>query len=223
MEAASSPAAPAAEQPAAAACQPVVLCGPSGVGKSTLIARLRAAHPGAYGFSVSHTTRSPRPGETHGKDYFYVTTEDFASKVAAGAFLEHATVHGRSYGTSWAAVAAVSDTDHAQCLLDIDVQGVRAARALPPPGLQALCAWRREARAGGERRALAGKRRRRGGLSRRGHAAFPAPIPPLQTSLSRRRRWTSSSAGCAGAAPSPKKRWRRGWRRPRASSPPPPS
>lgn len=120
-------------------CRPIVLCGPSGVGKSTLISRLRAAHPGAYGFSVSHTTRSPRAGEEHGVHYHFSTKDDVLARVAANEFLEHAHVHGNVYGTSWAAVRAVASAEvPAQCLLDIDIQGVRAARSLPEPGLQAL-------------------------------------------------------------------------------------
>ena len=109
---------------------PVVMCGPSGVGKSTLIKRLQAEFPGAFGFSVSHTTRSPRAGEEDGKDYHFVTAEGRAAleaDIAAGKFLESATVHGNIYGTSKAAVEAVTAQGRA-CILDIDVQGVASCR-----------------------------------------------------------------------------------------------
>ena len=106
------------------------MCGPSGVGKSTLIKRLQAEFPGAFGFSVSHTTRSPRAGEEDGKDYHFVTAEGRAAleaDIAAGKFLESATVHGNIYGTSKAAVEAVTAQGRA-CILDIDVQGVASCR-----------------------------------------------------------------------------------------------
>ena len=99
---------------------------PSGAGKSTLLNALR---PGAdFGYSVSCTTRPPRPGEIDGEDYHFLTAEDFARKLAAGEFLESAEVHGNHYGTRRAAVieqlAAGVDV-----LIDIDVQGARMIRS----------------------------------------------------------------------------------------------
>ena len=71
----------------------VVLLGPSAVGKSTVVHRLRGEIPQLY-FSVSMTTRDPRPGEVDGRDYFYVTREEFQEKIDAGEMLEWADIHG---------------------------------------------------------------------------------------------------------------------------------
>ena len=102
-------------------CKPVILCGPSGVGKSTLISMLRKEFPEDYGFSVSHTTRAPRPGEKDGIDYYFVQKEDMEKEIAAGVFLETAHVHGNIYGTSKKSVDNVS-AKCVSCILDIDIQ-----------------------------------------------------------------------------------------------------
>ena len=73
--------------------QLVVLAGPAGVGKSTVVSRLRAEVPGLY-FSVSMTTRAARPGEVDGRDYFFVTPEKFQQHIDAGEMLEWAEIHG---------------------------------------------------------------------------------------------------------------------------------
>ncbi|UZJ51329.1 hypothetical protein CBS101457_000649 [Exobasidium rhododendri] len=108
--------------------RPVVLCGPSGVGKSTLIKKLFAEFPNSYGFSVSHTTRSPRAGETPGESYHYVDRSQFEKLIEEGAFLEYAQFGGNYYGTSAKAVEDVSkpneDASRRRALLDIDTQGV---------------------------------------------------------------------------------------------------
>ena len=106
----------------------MIITGPSGVGKGTLIARLRAEFPDAFGFSVSHTTRAPRKGEADGVDYHFTSREVMQPMVAAGEFLEHADVHGNMYGTSFAAVRRVADAGKS-CILDIDVQGAASCRA----------------------------------------------------------------------------------------------
>jgi guanylate kinase len=107
-----------------------VISGPSGVGKSTLVKAAMARIPD-LAFSVSATTRAPRAGETEGVEYHFVGKERFAALVAEDAFLEHATVYDRSYGTLRA------PTDEAlaagrSLLLDIDVQGARQVRATKP-------------------------------------------------------------------------------------------
>ena len=101
--------------------RPVVVCGPSGVGKGTLLNRLMAEHPEAFGFSVSHTTRQPRPGEVDGVHYHFVQKEDMEAGIQRGEFVEYAHVHSNMYGTS---VKGVEDVRAAgkTCLLDIDVQ-----------------------------------------------------------------------------------------------------
>jgi guanylate kinase len=103
------------------------VCGPSGVGKSTLIARLRAEYPDDFGFSVSHTTRAPRPGEEDGVAYFFTSKPEMEAGIAAGRFLEHAHVHGNLYGTSFDAIERVARAGRV-CILDIDVQGVASCR-----------------------------------------------------------------------------------------------
>lgn len=113
---------------AAAASVPLVVCGPSGVGKGTIIDALTKKHEAKFGFSVSHTTRDPRPGEQDGKHYHFRPLEEVQKAVDAGEFLEHANVHGNIYGTSKAAVEEVKKTGRC-CILDIDVQGARQVRA----------------------------------------------------------------------------------------------
>ncbi|KIJ61971.1 hypothetical protein HYDPIDRAFT_95307 [Hydnomerulius pinastri MD-312] len=104
--------------------RPLVVFGPSGVGKGTLLKRLFAEFPDSFGFSVSHTTRAPRPGEADGREYHFVTPEKFKSLLSDDAFIEHAQFSGNFYGTSIQAVRAVRSTGR-RCILDIDAQGVR--------------------------------------------------------------------------------------------------
>eukprot|EP00585_Thalassiosira_rotula_P004006 CAMPEP_0196139054 /NCGR_PEP_ID=MMETSP0910-20130528/6465_1 /TAXON_ID=49265 /ORGANISM="Thalassiosira rotula, Strain GSO102" /LENGTH=397 /DNA_ID=CAMNT_0041399733 /DNA_START=92 /DNA_END=1285 /DNA_ORIENTATION=- len=164
------------------ATKPLVVCGPSGVGKGTIIAKFMERQNDAiaadrdddgnsnskrqqqlpkFGFSVSHTTRQPRPGEVDGVHYHFVTRQSMLNKIESGSFfIEHAEVHGNLYGTSFRAIFDVSnnvdddddgesmttttatangnDVDNAirrhgqqqqrQCLLDIDVEGVRSIK-----------------------------------------------------------------------------------------------
>ncbi|KAK8791669.1 hypothetical protein WA538_002875 [Blastocystis sp. DL] len=105
-------------------CPPLVLCGPSGVGKSTLIKMLMTEFPNSFGFSVSHTTRAPRGQEVDGVDYYFTKKEDMEKEIAEGKFIEHANVHGNIYGTSFASVLKVANSNKI-CILDIDVQGVQ--------------------------------------------------------------------------------------------------
>ncbi|KAF0718971.1 Aste57867_1358 [Aphanomyces stellatus] len=106
---------------------PIVIAGPSGVGKGTLIAKLLAKYPTLFGFSVSHTTRGPRPGEENGVAYHFVTTPEFDEAVDGDAFLEYARVHGNGYGTSKASVQVVQAAQKI-CVLDIDIQGVQQVK-----------------------------------------------------------------------------------------------
>jgi len=107
--------------------RPVAIVGPSGVGKSTLIHRLKDQFQGVFGFSVSHTTRGPRAGEADGVDYHFVPRHEFEAMVSDGEFIEHAEVHGNMYGTSKLGVQDVLQGGQI-CILDIDVQGCRAVR-----------------------------------------------------------------------------------------------
>ena len=84
------------------ALKPVVFCGPSGVGKGTLIELLMKRFPNdQFGFSVSHTTRQPREGEEDGKHYNFITVEAIKEDIANGKFIEYAEVHGKYYGTRY--------------------------------------------------------------------------------------------------------------------------
>lgn len=106
----------------------VVVSSPSGGGKGTLIDRARSSVPN-LGYSVSYTTRPPRPGEVNGREYFFVSQTDFEAMVARKEFLEWAWVHGNLYGTNRDQVmkelAAGCDI-----ILEIDVQGASSVRAL---------------------------------------------------------------------------------------------
>jgi guanylate kinase len=99
----------------------IILSSPSGAGKSTLAARLRAWDP-TIRFSVSATTRAPRPGEQDGREYHFVTRDRFAAMVAAGEMLEHAEVFGNLYGSPRAPVERAL-AEGVDMLFDIDWQG----------------------------------------------------------------------------------------------------
>jgi guanylate kinase len=109
---------------------PLVLSSPSGGGKTTIAKALLAARDDV-GYSVSATTRPPRPGEEDGKDYFFITREEFDRRVTADAFVEHAEYSGERYGTLKSQLDAVlSSGRHA--VLDIEIQGARAVKAQFP-------------------------------------------------------------------------------------------
>ena len=104
----------------------LILSSPSGAGKSTLARRLMAWDP-SIRFSVSATTRPPRPGEVEGRDYLFRTAEAFEAMVAAGEMLEHATVFGHRYGSPRAPVEAAL-AEGRDTLFDIDWQGGQQIR-----------------------------------------------------------------------------------------------
>lgn len=108
----------------------IIVSGPSGSGKTTLCRRAEA--DGLTAYSISCTTRQPRPGEQDGVDYHFLTPETFAAKVAAGEFLEHATVHGNSYGTLKADIIDLLQQGK-NVVMDIDVQGAASIRACDDP------------------------------------------------------------------------------------------
>ena len=104
-----------------------VITGPSGVGKGTLIRDLREPASRARA-PVSATTRPPREGEQHGRDYHFLTAEEFAERADAGDFLEHATFSGNRYGTLRSEIERILDGGRS-VVLEIEVQG--AARCAP--------------------------------------------------------------------------------------------
>ncbi|MGH8253870.1 MAG: guanylate kinase [Steroidobacteraceae bacterium] len=107
-----------------------VISAPSGAGKTSLVKALLAARPD-LAVSVSHTTRTPRPHEVEGRDYYFVSTAEFDRLAAAGAFLEHARVFDNQYGTGRDQVNAKLDGGH-NVLLEIDWQGARQIRIRAP-------------------------------------------------------------------------------------------
>ncbi len=110
-----------------------LLSAPSGAGKTTLCDALRQ-NPDFY-YTVSCTTREPRPGEIDGEDYHFISTSEFDRRVAAGDFLEHATVHEHRYGTLRAPVVEhlLAGED---LLMDIDTAGAEQIRACDDPIIQ---------------------------------------------------------------------------------------
>jgi guanylate kinase len=112
----------------------IILSGPSGVGKSTVIRRLLAEAGLPLHLSVSATTRQPRPGERDAADYFFWTPEQFQKEIDQGGFLEWAEVHGRRYGTLRREVAGWLACGSG-VLLDIDVQGAGQVRVKCPGAL----------------------------------------------------------------------------------------
>ena len=105
----------------------LVLSGPSGAGKSTIISAA-SDEIGEYYFSISTTTRAPRMGEVDGRDYFFVSKENFEEDIKAGNFLEYAQVHGNYYGTSLKPVREALEAGKL-VIFDIDIQGHRLVRA----------------------------------------------------------------------------------------------
>lgn len=108
----------------------IVISAPSGAGKTTLCHRLLAEFPSLV-LSISTTTRSPRGAEQHGREYFFVSREEFERQIEAGRFAEWARVHDNFYGTSKAVVEQAFSTGRS-VLLDIDVQGAEQLRKAYP-------------------------------------------------------------------------------------------
>jgi guanylate kinase len=112
----------------------IVITGPSGVGKGTLLAKLRQHHPELF-FSISATTRAPRPGEVEGQSYYFVSHERFQDMIAAGELLEWAEFAGNCYGTPRQAVTAQIAKGKV-VILEIELQGARQVRQTYPQAQQ---------------------------------------------------------------------------------------
>jgi guanylate kinase len=111
----------------------IVISGPSGVGKDTLIRRLLELDPQVQ-YSISGTTRQPRPDEKPDQNYTFLTRDQFEDLVGKGAFLEHATYNGDLYGTFRDRVEKIQESGR-DVLLKIDVQGGEQVRRLVPDGI----------------------------------------------------------------------------------------
>lgn len=114
-----------------------VITGPSGVGKGTVISRLRESRPN-LGLSVSATTRAPRAGEVDGVDYHFLSQDQFAEHVAAGDFVEHANYSGNRYGTLRSELERHHESGGV--VLEIELQGARQIRATMPEATQIFIA-----------------------------------------------------------------------------------
>ena len=111
-----------------------IICGPSGVGKGTVVSRLLEADPTLY-FSVSATTRAPRAGEADGVHYHFLTREKFQEWIDAGDFLEHAQFVGNFYGTPRRYVDEAMDQGR-DVLLDIEIQGAEQIHQKRPEAVR---------------------------------------------------------------------------------------
>lgn len=116
----------------------VVITGPSGVGKGTLIRQLRDRIP-ELELSVSATTRAPRPGEEHGRDYWFLTRDEFERRIAEGGFVEHAEYSGNRYGTLRQDLDLRVSAGR-PVLLEIEVQGARQVAETMPEALRIFIA-----------------------------------------------------------------------------------
>jgi len=103
-----------------------LISAPSGGGKSTLL-KLLSENPD-FTYSVSCTTRAPRPGEEDGRDYHFLSVAEFERRIASGEFIEHAQVHGNFYGTLRRTILDSMDSGH-DVMMDVDIQGAARIRA----------------------------------------------------------------------------------------------
>ena len=110
-----------------------IVSAPSGAGKSSLVSAVLAEDPQLV-LSISYTTRAPRPGERHGREYFFVRRDEFLAMAAAGEFLESAEVHGNLYATSQKQIADVR-AEGRDVVLEIDWQGAQQVRRAFPDAI----------------------------------------------------------------------------------------
>lgn len=111
----------------------IVFAAPAGGGKSTIIRRIRELHPD-WGFSCSATTRPPRPGEVDGREYYFLTREEFRRRIEAHEFFEHEDVHGEWYGTLRAPTESRLSAGET-LIFDLDVKGALNVKRAHPEAL----------------------------------------------------------------------------------------
>lgn len=127
----------------------ITVCGPSGVGKGTLLGRILKNYPDYFAYSVSHTTRNMRKGEKDGREYYFVDIATMNEMERRGEFIETCEVHGNKYGTSWAAINSIRNSGKV-CIFEVDVQGAEKIHQrsdilntefifIAPPSLEELC------------------------------------------------------------------------------------
>ena len=127
--------------------RPVVVSGPSGVGKGTLVQQLFDRYPDTFALTVSHTTRKPRSGEVDGVNYFFVTPDTFTKMISEDGFVEHARFGGNHYGTSRQTIADQT-AKGLVVVLEVEMEGVKQIKAkfgpdarfvfIKPPSLEVL-------------------------------------------------------------------------------------
>ncbi len=114
----------------------IVISGPSGSGKGTVVKRIKELR-GDIGLSVSATTRSPREGEVHGREYYFITHDDFREKLERGEILEHTEYCGNYYGTPRSEVDRVISTGR-DLILEIEVEGAAQIKKLYPDAVTVM-------------------------------------------------------------------------------------
>ena len=108
----------------------LIVSAPSGTGKTSICREVMKMYPGIR-FSTSYTSRSPRPGEVNGKDYFFVSRDEFQAMIGRGEFVEWAENYGQLYGTSATVLDAYAE-DNQDVILDVDPRGAKALKARYP-------------------------------------------------------------------------------------------
>eukprot|EP01053_Blabericola_migrator_P001596 Blabericola_migrator_1__1595@NODE_1424_length_4568_cov_180_439014_g947_i0_p3_GENE_NODE_1424_length_4568_cov_180_439014_g947_i0NODE_1424_length_4568_cov_180_439014_g947_i0_p3_ORF_typecomplete_len194_score39_55Guanylate_kin/PF00625_21/1_1e59AAA_18/PF13238_6/6_6e07AAA_18/PF13238_6/1_9e03PRK/PF00485_18/1_8e06dNK/PF01712_19/1_9e05CPT/PF07931_12/1_1e05ADK/PF00406_22/6_2e05Rad17/PF03215_15/4_7e05AAA_14/PF13173_6/0_00023AAA_14/PF13173_6/1e03AAA_15/PF13175_6/0_00015Zeta_toxin/PF06414_12/0_00088Zeta_toxin len=109
----------------------LVVAGPSGVGKGTILQLLREHFRDNIVYSISHTTRQPRKGEENGREYYFVSNEEFEEMLRNGQFIEHNHFNNKYYGTSIDEITRIRKMENRLCLLEIDVNGVKQLQDNP--------------------------------------------------------------------------------------------
>ncbi|KAH6696940.1 P-loop containing nucleoside triphosphate hydrolase protein [Plectosphaerella plurivora] len=126
--------------------RPIIISGPSGVGKSTLCRKLQEAHPDTFYMAVSFTTRKPRLGEVTSNAYDFIPVDAFKNLIRLGAFIEHTEFNGNLYGTAWNEVRYMTVGSKIP-LLDIEMEGIKQIKKtqlearfvfISPPSLEVL-------------------------------------------------------------------------------------